>query len=294
METDGGGNLAEPDTVRALLARARPAGVARLDGELLLAALMRRERAQLLAFDEAAVDPLTAAMFEVAIARRAAGEPLAYITGVKEFWSLPLSVAPGVLVPRPETELVVELCLAHFGASPSAAGTPSTVASRMARIADLGTGSGAIALALARECPQWRIVATDQSADALGIAGSNCRRLGIDNVELHQGSWCAALDGRFDAILSNPPYIAAADPALADLQHEPAGALIAGNDGFADLFAIASCARDHLTSGGLLLLEHGATQASRLGKELARLGYRDIAVHRDLAGHDRVTRAVWP
>ena len=292
MATEGGGNLAEPGTVRALLAQARAAGVERLDAELLLAALMRRDRAQLVAFDEAAVDPLTAAMFGVAVERRARGEPLAYITGVKEFWSLPLSVAPGVLVPRPETELVVELCLAHFSAK--AGGSTAASASPVPRIADLGTGSGAIALALAREQPQWRIVATDRSADALEIAAINCRRLGIGNVELRQGSWCEPLDGWFDAILSNPPYIAPADPALADLRHEPEQALVAADNGFADLIAIASGARRHLACGGLLLLEHGASQAARLGAELARLGYHGIAAHRDLAGHDRVTRAVWP
>lgn len=293
METDGGGNVAEPDTVRALLARARAAGVARLDAELLLSALLRRDRAQLLAFDEAEVDALTTAMFEVGMARRAGGEPLAYITGVKEFWSLPLTVAPGVLVPRPETELVVEMCLAHFRAPERPAG-PITGSAPSPRIADLGTGSGAIALALAREQPLWRIVATDRSQHALEIAGINARRLDIANVELRQGNWCAALDGSFDAILSNPPYIAAGDPALANLGHEPSGSLVAADDGHADLIAVAAGARDHLVPGGLLLLEHGASQADRLRADLARLGYRDVTVHRDLAGHDRVTRAIWP
>jgi len=291
VQSDGGGNVAEPDTVRTLLARARDAGVARLDAELLLAALLRRDRAQVLAFDEALVDPLTAAMFEAGLARRASGEPLAYITGVKEFWSLPLTVAPGVLVPRPETELLVELCLEHFRARAADAGADSTAPPR---VADLGTGSGAIALALAHEQPHWRIVATDRSTDALQIAGINARRLGIANVELRQGCWCGALDGSFDVILGNPPYIAAGDPALPALQHEPATALVAGDEGHADLIAIATCARSHLVSGGLLLLEHGATQAARLRQELARLGYHDVSVHRDLAGHDRVTRAVWP
>ncbi len=290
MATDGGGNVAEAGTVRALLARARVAGVARLDAELLLAALLRRDRAQLLAFDETRVDPLTAAMFEAGLARRAGGEPLAYITGVKEFWSLPLTVAPGVLVPRPETELLVELCLEHLRARP-ASGTGSAL---LPRIADLGTGSGAIALALAREEPRWRVVATDRSADALEIAGINCRRLGIGNVELRQGNWCEALEGSFDVILSNPPYIAHGDPALADLQHEPPAALIAADEGHADLLAIAACARHHLFGGGLLLLEHGATQGARLRGNLVRLGYRDVTVHTDLAGLDRVTRAVWP
>lgn len=278
----GGGNLAEQGRVRDLLAHAARQGLARLDAELLLAALLRVPRSQLLAFDEREVDPLTAAMFQAGTERRAAGEPLAYITGVKEFWSLPLNVAPGVLVPRPETELLVELCLAQLGSA-----LPR-------RVADLGTGSGAIALALGRERPDWRIVATDASAEALEVAATNIRRLGINNVELRQGSWCTALDGRFDAIVSNPPYIAPDHPALAALRHEPASALVAEDSGFADLLAIADCARQHLAANGALLLEHGSDQASRLAAELAALGYLDITCHRDLAGLDRATRAIWP
>jgi release factor glutamine methyltransferase len=239
-------------------------------------------RAALLAYDERVVDALTAAMYEAGLERRAQGEPLAYITGVKEFWSLPLSVAPGVLVPRPETELVVELCLSRLDEAAR-------------QVADLGTGSGAIALALASERPQWRIVATDSSADALQIAGINCRRLGIGNIELRQGRWCDALEpGQFDAIVSNPPYIAPDHPALAQLQHEPTGALVAADGGYADLFTIATQARGRLRAGGLLLLEHGSTQAARLAAMLAALGYRDVACHPDLAGLDRVTLAIWP
>jgi release factor glutamine methyltransferase len=283
VETAGGGNVAEQPDVRALLAAAAAAGVARLDAELLLAALLRVDRARLLAFDEHAVDPLTAAMYEAGLARRAAGEPLAYITGVKEFWSLPLSVAPGVLVPRPETELLVELCLSRLGAGPR-------------RVADLGTGSGAIALALAKERPEWKIIATDISAEALAIAAINCRRLGIGNVELRQGSWCDALAGepRLDAILSNPPYVAADHPALAALRHEPRGALVAADHGYAELIAIGACARSHLLPGGWLLLEHGADQAVRIEAELIALGYRQTSCHRDLAGLDRATLASWP
>lgn len=282
MAAESGGNLAEPARVGALLAGAAARGVARLDAELLLAALLRVSRAQLIAFDEREVDALTCAMFEVGLARLADGEPLSYITGVREFWSLPLSVAPGVLVPRPETELLVERCLAELDASPR-------------RVADLGTGSGAIALALARERPAWQVIATDRSAEALEIAAVNCRRLRIDNVELRLGSWCEPLAGeRFDAILSNPPYIAPGDAALPALRHEPIQALVADDEGFADLLQIARAARAHLKPGGLLLMEHGAGQSPRLLEELARLGYRDAASHPDLAGHDRVVQAVWP
>lgn len=282
MNAKGGGNVAEPASVGALLAAATALPVDRTDAELLLAALLRLPRAQLIAFEERPVDMLTLTLFQAGLERLADGEPLAYVTGVKEFWSLPVTVAPGVLVPRPETELLVELCLARLGDRPR-------------RVADLGTGSGAIALALARERPAWQVIATDRSAEALEIAAVNCRRLRIDNVELRQGSWCEPLAGeRFDAILSNPPYIAPGDAALPALRHEPIQALVADDEGFADLLQIARAARAHLKPGGLLLMEHGAGQSSRLLEELARLGYRDAASHPDLAGHDRVVQAVWP
>lgn len=281
-EGESAGNLAEPLRVRALLAAAAPLGVAPLDAQVLLAALLRKPRAQLLAFEEAEVDALTAALYKAALERRAAGEPLAYITGVKEFWSLPLSVAPGVLVPRPETELLVELCLDHLGMHPR-------------RVADLGTGSGAIALALARERPDWQIVATDASDEALQIAALNRSRLGLQQVELRQGSWCDALpNGPFDAIVSNPPYVEPDHPALQALQHEPIEALVAADDGFADLHAIATQSRAHLAAGGLLLLEHGATQAAGLAAHLQSLGYTAVRCHRDAAGLDRATAAIWP
>jgi release factor glutamine methyltransferase len=282
MNPERGGNVAEPVTVGALLAAASALPVSRTDAELLLAALLRLPRAQLIAFEERPVDALIAAMFQAGLERLADGEPLAYVTGVKEFWSLPVTVRPGVLVPRPETELLVELCLARLGAQPH-------------RVADLGTGSGAIALALARERPAWRILATDVSANALEVARANCLRLAAGNVELRQGSWCEPLgEERFDAIVSNPPYVAPDDPALAALRHEPEQALVAENDGFAALFAIAGCAHEHLVPGGLLLLEHGTGQSPRLMKYLSALGYRDITSHRDLAGHDRVVQAIWP
>jgi release factor glutamine methyltransferase len=279
------GNVAEQQTTRTLLAAATAMGVERLDAEALLAALVRRNRAQLIAFDEYAVDDLTAAMFHAGLARRASGEPLGYITGIREFWSLPLVVSPAVLIPRPETELLVELCLKHFGTEPR-------------RVADLGTGSLAIAAALASERPAWSIVASDRSSDALAIAAINRSRLKLTNIDLREGNWCAALNesdaGRFDAILANPPYVQAGDSALPALSHEPLGALVAGNEGYADLLALATGAREHLKSAGLLLLEHGASQAARLHAELVALGYARVVCHRDLAGHDRVTAAVWP
>lgn len=279
--SDGGGNVPEP-CVAALLAEARAQGVPQLDAEVLLASLSREPRAQLIAFPEKPIDTLTAAMFHAGVERLRGGEPLAYVTGLREFWSLPLVVAPAVLVPRPETELLVELCLARYTAAPR-------------RVADLGTGSGAIALALAKERPAWWIVATDASADALQVAQINRQRLKLKNVELRQGSWCDALGGEpFDAILSNPPYVAPGHPALATLRHEPVEALVAPDEGYADLFAVATGARARLKPGGLLLLEHGPEQAERLSRELALLGYTAIDCHQDFAALDRVTAANWP
>lgn len=275
-------NVADEPRIATLLAEAGSLGLARLDAEVLLQALLRRSRAELLAFGETPVDPVTAAMFRASVARRAAGEPLAYITGIREFWSLPLVVTPAVLVPRPETELLVERCLEVLGSGPR-------------QVADLGTGSGAIALALARERPAWRIVATDLSEDALEIARINRQRLRVTNLEFRHGHWCEPLaQERFDAIVSNPPYIEPGHPALAELRHEPVSALVAQDDGLADLAAIADGAREHLAAGGLLMLEHGAEQAGRLARELTLLGYARPVCHTDAAGRDRVTIAVWP
>jgi release factor glutamine methyltransferase len=275
------GNVADP-SVAALLDAARARGVERLDAEVLLAALTRMGRAQLIAFGERPVDPLTTALYEAAIVRRIAGEPLAYITGIREFWSLPLVVSADVLIPRPETELLVERCLALLSGAPH-------------QVADLGTGSGAIALALARERPAWRIVATDASAAALEVAAINRQRLQLDHVELRAGHWCEALpESRFDAILSNPPYICADDAALAALGHEPRAALVADAQGFADLLEIAGSAGRHLKPGGALLLEHGSTQAPRLREALVAMGFVRVASLRDLAGHERVTEAFSP
>jgi release factor glutamine methyltransferase len=272
-------------TIEGLLLAASSKAIPRRDAEALLAALTGRSRAQLLAFNEAPVDELTAAMFMAGVERLSGGEPLAYITGIREFWSLPLVVSPAVLIPRPETELLVELCLRRFGTDAR-------------KVADLGTGSLAIAAALASERPAWRIVAVDRSREALAIAGINRQRLKLENIELREGNWCAALGqpgmDRFDAILGNPPYVQAGDPALAALAHEPRAALVAADEGYADLFMLAAGAREYLQSSGILLLEHGTGQAQKLRAELVALGYARVVCHRDLAGHERVTEAVWP
>ena len=225
-----------------------------------------------------------AARFLALIERRAAGEPVAYILGRKDFWTLELTVSPAVLVPRPETELLVERALAlHPGDE--------------AKAADLGTGSGAIALALASARPRWRIVATDISAAALAVARANAVALGLERMEMVQGDWLACLPGRtFDLLLSNPPYVAAGDPALAPTGADARAAACAGGeeDGLAALRAIIAAAPAHLEPGGWLLLEHGATQAAAVAGELVARGFAQVRSHRDLAGRERMTEGQWP
>jgi len=211
------------------------------------------------------------------VERRVQGEPVAYLTGRREFWSLELRVTPAVLVPRPETELLVERALAL--APPGAA-----------RVADLGTGSGAIALALARERPAWEIVATDVSTAALAVAAENARVLGLGRVDFRAGDWLAPLGGQtFDLLLSNPPYVAADDPALLALAHEPALALTPGHDALHCLRLLARGAAPYLRAGGWLLLEHGADQGPAVRRELVAAGFTHVRSHRDLSAHERST-----
>lgn len=259
---------------------AGPAASARLDAELLLAHVLATPRARLKSHPEAVVEPPAAASFLALVGRRAAGEPLAYLTGRREFWSLELAVTPAVLIPRPETELLVEraLILGPAGA---------------ARAADLGTGCGAIALALARERPGWRIVATDVSAAALAVARANAAALGATGIEFLAGSWFEPLAAaRFDLLVSNPPYVAADDPALEApaLAFEPPVALTPpGGDALAALRILARGAAAHLEPGGWLLLEHGAGQGAQVRAELVAAGFAHVRSHRDLAGHERMT-----
>lgn len=268
-------------TVQALLATARQrcAGNRAVADDCgpLLALALDVPRAWLLAHGEQRPDEAALARFDTLLARRLAGEPMAYLRGRQGFWSLELDVTPDVLVPRPETERLVELALARMGAS--------------GRLVDLGTGSGAIALALASERPNWKIVATDCSVAALAVAAGNAATLGLD-VELRHGEWFAPLAGeRFDLIVSNPPYIAPDDPCLqADgVCREPRSALTAAIGGVSDLAVIAAGARRHLLPGGWLLLEHGADQGPAVRELLATGGLTDIASHTDLAGRLRVT-----
>jgi release factor glutamine methyltransferase len=268
--------------------RARPAADPRatpeLDAELLLAHALRTSRVRLRSHPEEVPPPDAARRYVQLIERRAAGEPVAYILGRKEFWTLELEVSPAVLVPRPETELLVERALA-LGLHPRA------------QVADLGTGSGAIALALAHARPGWQVTATDISAEALAVARANAAKLGLECVKLLEGDWLECLSGcAFDLLLSNPPYLAASDAALGqpELAHEPRLALVAAEEGLAALRRIILTSPAHLLPGGWLLLEHGATQAAAVAGELVARGFGQVRSHRDLAGCERMTEGQWP
>lgn len=253
----------------------------RLDAELLLARAIDMPRSFLFAHPDDELDGASLERFICTVERRLCGEPMAYICGEKEFWSLPLMVTPATLVPRPETELLVEqaLCCMPRRSAPA--------------VLDLGTGSGAIALALARERPLCHVTATDISEDALAVARENARQLNIPNVEFLHGSWLAPVSGRqFDVIVSNPPYVADSDPALDTLQHEPRSALAAGPDGLDDIRRIAPAARDACTDCGVLLIEHGATQGPAVAAILADAGWRKVRTLSDHAGHPRVTTGI--
>ncbi len=273
-----------PLSIAAALARATARLQSALDAQLLLAHTLVRPRSTLLAHDTEALQPAQTAAFELAVARRARGEPLAYITGRREFWTLELQVTPDVLVPRPETELLVERALVLLPA-------------QEARVADLGTGSGAIALALASERPRWRITATDKSPAALALAELNARALNVGNVRFVGGDWFDPLAGeRYDLIASNPPYIAAGDRSLEDpaLRHEPPVALSSGATGLEALATLIGGASSYLAAAGWLLLEHGADQQRAVADLLVSQGFAHVRCHADLAGLPRVTEAQRP
>lgn len=256
---------------------------ARLDAEVLLARALDLPRSYLFAHPDELLDENTAARFREIVERRREGLPLAYLTGEKEFWSLSLAVGPAVLVPRPETELLVEVVLRDIPR-----GEPC-------RVADLGTGSGAIALAIAKERPACDIVATDASPAALDTARHNAARHGLANIEFLRGDWTEPLGSRrFDIIVSNPPYIRAGDPALHRLRFEPEEALVSGSDGLDAIRRLARETPPFLNDGGVLVLEHGADQRDHVAGLLAGEGWVDIECLTDLAGHPRVTRARRP
>ncbi len=253
---------------------------ARLDAELLLARAIDVPRSYLFAHPEEPLDALAAGRFAAALDRRLGGEPMAYITGSREFWSLDLMVTPATLVPRPETELLVDLTLREIPLRAAWA------------ILDLGTGSGAIAIAIARERPLSRVTATDISIGALDVARHNARQLETPNIEFVAGDWTGPVSGRrFRVIVSNPPYVRANDAALDTLHHEPRDALCAGEDG---LDAIRILARDCgalLERGGLLLIEHGAEQRDSVAAVLREHDWTDVTCHTDYAALPRVTTA---
>jgi len=256
-------------------------GLPPLEAQVLLAHALRAQRAWLLARPDEPLSRAKATAFFTLAQRRRDGEPVAYLVGMREFWGLTLAVTPNVLIPRPETETVVEQALRLLPAD------------RDVRVLDLGTGSGAIALALARERPRAQIVATDASSAALQVARANARRLGVFSVEFIAGDWFAAVPPEtapFDVIVSNPPYIGTADPHLSqgDVRFEPIAALTAGGDGLDALRVIVAAAPAHLVTGGALVVEHGYDQAEDVQALFAAAGFRDLASARDLAGIPRV------
>ena len=260
--------------------RAAANRIDRIDAELLLLHVVERERIWLFTHDSEVLDDANAAAFEVLIARREAGEPVAYLVGTRGFWTLDLTVTPDTLIPRPETERLVELALERI---------PLNTA---ARIVDLGTGSGAIALAIARERPHSRVIATDASEAALVVARLNAERNSIVNIAFRAGSWFAPVAGeRFDLVVSNPPYIESDDPHLkeGDLRFEPATALAAGHDGLDDLRVIATEAASHLTQRGWLLVEHGWNQGDAVRDLFTAAGLTEVHTATDLEGRDRIT-----
>ena len=267
-------------TIRGAL---EASGLVPLDAQILLAHVVAKDRAWLVAHAGDVLARDEADLFFALAKRRRAGEPVAYLTGVREFWGLPLAVSPAVLIPRPETEALVELALSRLPAD------------RDVRVLDLGSGSGAVALALAHERPRARVLATDVSAAALAIAGDNARRLKLGNVDFVQSDWYAGLPaaeyGRaFDLIASNPPYVAALDPHLADgdVRFEPQQALTPGRGGLEAIRAIVAGAPDRLVTGGTLAVEHGYDQADAVRALFDAAGFTAIVAARDLAGLARV------
>ncbi|MCU7920871.1 MAG: peptide chain release factor N(5)-glutamine methyltransferase [Candidatus Thiodiazotropha sp. (ex Epidulcina cf. delphinae)] len=254
-----------------------------LEAALLLCHLLGKPRSYLFAWPETTLTADEQHAYATLIERRLNGAPIAYIIGEREFWSLKLHVSPDTLIPRPETERLVERSLHHlrYLSDPL--------------VADLGTGSGAIALALASERPDARIHACDRSAEALAVARENAAQLGFTQVRLFQGNWCEALpaEARYDLIACNPPYIETGDPhlALGDLPREPASALASGSDGLADIRVIVQQAPGRLKKGGWLVLEHGYRQAPKVQRLLLAAGLSDISTHRDLSGHPRLTES---
>lgn len=273
-------------TLRETLARLQRDGLERIDAQMLVLLALQRaahDRAWLMAHDGDALPADAAVRLDALVQRRLAGEPMAYLRGDQEFFGLQLQVDPRVLVPRPDTETLVNWALEKVDASSNAA-----------RVLDLGTGSGAIALAIAAQRPMSSVSATDASEDALAVARGNAQRLGL-SVQFHAGWWLDAVPGqRFDVIVTNPPYIAEGDPHLNALKHEPVSALTAGAEGLDDIKNIIKNAPSTLVPGGWLLLEHGFDQAPAVRSLLQSSGFERVSSRTDLAAIERCSGGQWP
>lgn len=255
----------------------------RRDAEILLEHVTGKARTWILAFGETQLTADQQAQLDALLARRKTGEPVAHLVGEREFWSLPLYVSAATLIPRPDTECLVEQALARLPATP-------------ARILDLGTGTGAIALALASERPDCQVTAVDLMPDAVALAQRNLERLTLENVTVQQSSWFTALaDQQFEMIVSNPPYIDECDPHLGegDVRFEPRSALVAADHGLADLSHIIIQSRQHLVSNGWLLLEHGWTQGEAVRNLFRQAGFAQVETCRDYGGNERLTVGKW-
>ena len=256
---------------------------ARLDAELLLAHTLQQSRTWLYTWNDKALSAGQQQMAEQLLQRRLGGEPVAYILGQRDFWSLSLAVAPSTLIPRADTETLIEWALE----------LPLPANSR---VLDLGTGTGAIALALASEQPSWQVSGVDFQRQAVTLAEENARRNHLERVTFQQSDWFSAVQGRFDLIVSNPPYIDEADPHLnqGDVRFEPRTALVAGNQGLSDLALIIDRAPDFLQPDGWLLVEHGWQQAETVCELLRQRGFTDVENRRDLGGNPRISGGRWP
>lgn len=268
-------------TIAEALAKAQPAGVDRLDAQLMLSHLLQQPRSWLIAHDDTRLGELHSNRYLQWLQRRGAGEPLAYLLGHAEFCGLRLQVGPQVLIPRPETELLVE-----WGVEVLSRGTKSDT---QTRVVDLGCGSGAIALAIRHRCPTADVTAVDASAPALDVAGRNADALGLPITRVLGDWWSAVAGQRFHLALANPPYVAPGDPHLQALHHEPYSALVAAENGMADLRRLIDAAHQALHPGGWLLLEHGHDQGRPVRERLQQAGFNQVETRCDLAGLERCT-----
>jgi release factor glutamine methyltransferase len=280
----------QPQTIQVLIENAEQcllacSDSAKLDAQILLCFVLDKEHSYLLTWPEKIVNQQSIEQFHTLLQRRITGEPIAYIIGVKEFWSLPFYVSPATLIPRPDTEILVELVLDMYECQSGLS------------CLDLGTGTGAIALSLASEFPDWEIDALDFSLDAVQLAKKNAEHLTLTHVNIYQSDWFSTVPKtkKFNIIVSNPPYIDELDHNLkhGDVRFEPKSALVADDKGLADIKYIANLARDYLVKQGTIFFEHGFDQGDAVRKLLNDLGYKKAKTVKDLNNHDRITWAVY-